>query len=92
MQKDRGQSEKNVDVCRSGTHVSGGGCVMAEERKHRVVTDIPAGLTRSGVDGNSLEVGGEGQRWVVAPLPGPWECFRKGRVKAPSNSGSPSPI
>lgn len=40
---------------------------MAEERKHRMVADIPAGLTRSGVDGNSLEVGGGGQRRVVAP-------------------------
>ena len=41
--------------------------MTAEGHKHLVVTDIPAGLTRSGADGNALEVGGEGQRWVVAP-------------------------
>lgn len=63
--------------------------MMAEERKRRLVTDIPAGLARSRADGKPLEVEGGGQRRVVAPFPGPWECFLKGSVKVPPNSGSP---
>ena len=46
--------------------------MMAEERKRRLVTDIPAGLARSRADGKPLEVEGGGQRRVVAPFPGPW--------------------
>ena len=55
--------------------------MMAEERKRRLVTDIPAGLARSRANRKPLEVEGGGQRRVVAPFPGPWECFLKESIK-----------
>lgn len=63
--------------------------MMAEGQRRRLVTDIPAGLAGSKVDRKPLKVQGGGQRQVVAPFPGPWECFPKGSVKAAPNSGSP---
>lgn len=66
--------------------------MMAEGQRRRLVTDIPAGLAGSKVDRKPLKVQGGGQRQVVAPFPGPWECFPKGSVKAAPNSGSPPPF